>query len=257
MHLSPDSALPPPPKDLPPPGPLPPVAELRARAVGLRPDVAALEQRLAAEQAAVALALKEYKPDFEAMAAYDAFWQPRERDLRPMVGVRMNLPVRFRWRDAAVAEAQARVAQRAAELARLVDQVNLQVQEAYEQAAESERVLRLYRDTTLPTARENVKLAQAEYAVGRVPFLNLIEAQRNLVELRDRYYEVMAEALRRRAALERAIGAPLPLGAPTSAPPATPAKGAEPPKPAPAAPPGRGGSAAPSPGSTEPGPSGT
>ncbi|HET6572918.1 MAG TPA: TolC family protein, partial [Fimbriiglobus sp.] len=83
MHLPPDSPLPPPPKELDVPDPLAPAVELRNRAVGQRPDVVALEQRLAAEQAAVALAIKEFKPDFEAMAGYDAFWQ--ERQLRPMV----------------------------------------------------------------------------------------------------------------------------------------------------------------------------
>ena len=43
-----------------------------------------------------------------------------------------------------------------------------------------------------------------------LPFLNLIEAQRNAVGLRDRYYEALAEAVRRRATLERAVGGPLP-----------------------------------------------
>lgn len=40
-----------------------------------------------------------------------------------------------------------------------------------------------------------------------MPFLNLIEAQRNLVELRDRQFELQAEARRRRAAVDRATGA--------------------------------------------------
>ena len=70
------------------------------------------------------------------------------------------------------------------------------------------RVLELYEKTTLPAARRNVELAISEYAVNKVTFLSLIEAQRNLVELRDRYYEVMAELLRRRAALERVTGGP-------------------------------------------------
>ena len=39
-----------------------------------------------------------------------------------------------------------------------------------------------------------------------MPFLNLVEAQRSRVALRDRYYEAIAEAARRRAALERAAG---------------------------------------------------
>ena len=101
--------------------------------------------------------------------------------------------------------------QRRAELARLVDRVNYEVQEAYEQAVESEKVLALYRDTTLPAARRNVELATTEYAVAKVPFLNLIEAQRNLIELRNRQLETAAELVRRRAALERAVGGLAPM----------------------------------------------
>jgi hypothetical protein len=37
----------------------------------------------------------------------------------------------------------------------------------------------------------------------------LIEAQRNRVALKDRHFEAAAEAIRRRAALERAFGLPL------------------------------------------------
>ena len=36
--------------------------------------------------------------------------------------------------------------------------------------------------------------------------LSLIEAERNFVNLKDRYYETMADYFRRRATLERAIG---------------------------------------------------
>jgi len=208
MHLSPEHPLPPPPKVLGSPSVPPPIAELRERAIRQRPDVRALVQRVAAEEAAVALALKEYKPDFEAMAAYDAWWQSPERALRPMLGLRANLPVRFARRAGAVEEAEARLAQRHAELARLTDRVQFEIQEALEQVRESERILDLFEKTTLPAARRNAELAISEYAVGKVGFLNLIEAQRNLVELRDRYYEVMADLIRRRAALERATGGP-------------------------------------------------
>jgi len=37
----------------------------------------------------------------------------------------------------------------------------------------------------------------------------LIEAERNVIGLRDRYYELVAEYFRRLAALERAVGGPL------------------------------------------------
>ena len=126
-----------------------------------------------------------------------------------MLGVRLNLPVYTSRRCAAVAEAEARVALRRAELARLTDQVNFQVEAAYAQVRRSERSVRLYRDTILKAADANVKAAQTAYATAKIPFLSLVEAQRNAVSLRDRYYEALADYFRRRAALERAAGGPL------------------------------------------------
>jgi outer membrane protein TolC len=209
MHLPPDSPLPPP-SDAVPDAPLTDAARLREAALG-RPDVRAAAARVASEESALALALKEYNPDVEAMAAYDGFWQGAGgRPLQWQVGLRANLPVRYGRRGGAVDEARARVAGRRAELARLTDRINFEVQEAFERVREADEVVKLYEARVLPAAAANVKEAQAGYATGRVPFLNLVEAQRNAVGLRDRYYEAVAEAIRRRAALERAVGAPLP-----------------------------------------------
>lgn len=210
MHLPPDGRLPPPPKDLKPDAVALNAKELRELALTRRPDLRALANRLESERAALALAEREYKPDFEAVAAYDAFWQPMERDLRPMVGLRMNLPVRNARRQGAVAEAAAKLAQRRAEYDRLADQVNYEVQQAIAQLRESERAAKLYQETILPAARENVRAARAGYAATKIPALSLIEAQRNLIMQRERSYEVIADYFRRQATLERAIGGRVP-----------------------------------------------
>lgn len=210
MHLPTHHPLPPAPQQLHLADALPDLPFLQATAVARRPDLQALADRIAADQASLALAYKEFKPDLDVMAAYDAWWQRPEQDLRPQVGVRMNLPVRKDKRYAAIAEARARIAQRQAALERQQDQVNLQVQEAHAQVRESERIVRLYTQTILTAAEANVKAAQSAYVTGKTPFLSLIEAERNLVGLRDRYYEAMADYFRRRAALERAVGGPLP-----------------------------------------------
>ena len=211
LHLPPDSPLPPPPKEVKVADELPDAPTLRATALARRPDLQALADRIAAEEATLGLARKDFYPDFEPFFMYDRFMGnlSENRDLAAMLGVRLNLPVYKARRDAAVAEAVSRIAQRQAELARLTDQVNLQVQEAYARVQRSERSVRLYRDTILRAAEANVKAAQAAYVTGKIPFLSLVEAERNVVSLRDRYYEAVAEYFRRRAALERAVGGPL------------------------------------------------
>jgi outer membrane protein TolC len=212
LHLPSDGPLPPPPAKVELRESLPDASLLRTRALEARPDLKAQRERIRAEQASLGLAHKEFYPDVEVMAAYDSIWQ--EKPLRAQVGVRVNLPVRTERRHAAVNEAEARLAQSLAGLARLTDQVGYQVQQALEQARESEQVVSLYQKTILPAAHQNVKAAQSAYVTGKIPFLSLIEAQRNVVSLQDRYYEALAEYFRRRATLERVAGGPTPPGPP-------------------------------------------
>jgi outer membrane protein TolC len=208
-HLPPDAPLPPP-AELPEPGPTPDAAALRAAALARRPDLRALADRIQADQAALDLARKEYCPDVEAMAAYDSFWQGKddERRLRPQIGLRLNLPLQLDRRRAAVAEAEAKLAQRRAALDRQTDQAAYEVEQAAAQVRESEQTVKLYKDKILPAAEKNKDAALDAYRAGRIPYISLIEAERNIVELRDRYYEALAAWFSRRATLERVSGGP-------------------------------------------------
>lgn len=239
MSLPPESPLPPPAKVLRTPSELPPVHLLREAALARRPDLQALVARIKADSAALALAHKDYYPDVEAMAAYDSFWQAADdqQRLRPQVGLRLNLPIRLDRRQGAVSEAEAQLIQRRASLAREQNQIAFDIQQAYAQVRESEQAVKLYAETILPAARENVKSAQTAYVTGKVPFLTLVEAQRNLVELRDRAFQAGADYERRLATLERVIGGPVPAvrtetktTAPAPPPKPLPVVPSEPPK---------------------------
>jgi outer membrane protein TolC len=203
MHLPPHLPLPPPPKVLAVEGELPDPQALVAQALAQRLDLLKLADQIKAAQAAVKLAYREYYPDIDAMAAYDSFWDnPLQR---PQVAVRVNLPVRLAKRSAAVAEAEARLAELKAQYDRQTDQAGFEVQQAYEQWRESVRIVQLFDKEVLPAARKNVEAARTNYAAGRVPFLTLIEAQRSVVGLQDRYYVATADFFRRRTALQRSL----------------------------------------------------
>src|SRR6185369_7882481 len=107
LHRLPDHPLPAPPQHLTVDEELPGVEELRQRAVEQRPDLAATAARIAAEQNSVALACKEFYPDFEFMGRYDAFWTDHEQ--RPQVGMNVNVPLNQCRRQAAVREAMFRL----------------------------------------------------------------------------------------------------------------------------------------------------
>jgi outer membrane protein, heavy metal efflux system len=208
LHRPADSPLPPPPRQLDVLGDLPPVDSLQLLAVQKRPDLAARQARIQADEANLELADKEFYPDLEVVAKYDAFMP---EDMRSQVGLNLNVPIRHSRRCAALSEAAAKLQQRRAELQAQIDEVHLQVQTAFEMFAEQQTIIRLYAERTLPAAEENTRSAQANYTAGKIDFLRLIEAQRQLYRQQERYQQALADRQRRAAELERAIGGPLSL----------------------------------------------
>lgn len=208
---SPDDYLPSAPANLPTPRLLPPAQELRSAAVFQRPDLGAIAAQIRAEQASIDLARREYYPDLDAFGRYDSFWQPAstQKDLRGQAGLNMNIPLYKQKRAAAVCEATARLAQRRAEYQQRVADIQFQVESAYQEVLESAETLDLYRQRFVPLATQNVASARANYDVGKASFLNLIEAQRQLIDLRDRQQQALADYHRRLAQLQRVVGAPL------------------------------------------------
>jgi outer membrane protein TolC len=208
LNLPPDARLPLPPEELRADETLPEAGALRALALARRPDLRALADRIAADEAALALANKDFYPDFSPFAMYDRFMgnNSQTQPLATMLGVSVNLPVRRSRRFGEVAEAQARLSQRRAELAKQINQVNYEVEQAYAQVTQTQKALRLYEQTVLPKAQANLDAARAAYVPGRINFLTLLEAERSLIGLRDRYYELLASYHSRRATLERVSG---------------------------------------------------
>lgn len=186
--------------------------QLRSLAVQRRPDLASLAAKIEAEQAAVTLAAKEFYPDVEVYGRYDSFWQPAatQAPLRPQVGFNMNVPIYRQKRYAALHEAEFRLSQRRAEYQQRLADIQFEVQDAYEQVLESRQTALLYNDKFLPAAEENLNVARTGYAVGRVNFLALLDAQQQLISVRDKQQQAVAEYYRRLAALERIVGGDVP-----------------------------------------------
>ena len=126
--------------------------------------------------------------------------------MRPQVGMQMNVPLKLSRRSAAVREAEARVQQRRWEYQNLLDSVRFEVQSAHDRASQSREVVRLYEEKILPASQRNIESAQANYTSGRLDFLRLLDAERQLYSQREMYYQAIAECHRRQAELERAVG---------------------------------------------------
>ena len=182
---------------------LPDIGNLQQSAFAQRPDLAALAARVRAEESAVTLALKQYYPDAEFFGRYDSFWQPAstQGDLRGQVGINMNVPLYRSKLQAAVCEAQFRLSQRRAEYQQRQLDIQYEVQAAFEAVQESSQAAELYAKKFLPFAEQNLDVARSNYDVGKTTFLTLAQAQRQLIEVREKYQQNLADYHRRRAEL--------------------------------------------------------
>jgi outer membrane protein, heavy metal efflux system len=203
LHREPNHPLPAPPSQLPVAGALLPAEQLQETAIQSRPDLYAAQARIRAEEANLALAYKEYYPDMNLVAKYDGFM---EDDMRPQVGMEVNVPLGQTKRAAAVREASERLAQRKAERQERLDAVRYEVQTAADRAAQAREVIRIYEEKILPAAQRSAESALANYTSGKLDFLRLLDAERQVFSQQDMYYQAIAEYHRRLAELNRVVG---------------------------------------------------
>jgi outer membrane protein TolC len=210
LRRRPNALLPAAPRRLAATEAVPQPEQLEQIALAGRPDLSALRARVEAEQAAVTLACKQYYPDVEVFGRYDMFWQPTSMaDLRGQIGVSVNLPVYRGKLNAAVNEAMFRLNQRRSEYEQRVLDIQYEVHSAYERLDESRKTVHLYAERIIPASEQNVAVARANYDVGKITFLGLAQAQRQLIELREKQQEAIADDHRRLAELERVLGGPV------------------------------------------------
>jgi outer membrane protein TolC len=207
LHRAADHPLPPPPPKIPLLDALPTTETLQQTAAESRPDLFAGQARIRTEEANLALACKEYYPDLNVIAKYDGFMP---ENMRPEVGMELNVPLQRGRRSAAVREASERLEQRRAEYQDRLDQVRFEVQSAHDRAAQSQRVIRLYEEKILPATQRSVDSALSTYTSGKLDFLRLLDAERQVYAQREMYYQAIAEYHRRMAELDRAVGGSLP-----------------------------------------------
>jgi outer membrane protein TolC len=211
LHRRPELPLPPPPERLPEPAaPDHAAAELQEAAVAARPELAGLDAMIRVREAGRDLALLENRPGLEVMGSYSSMWMDAEH--RWMAGVAVELPLRKEKIAAARTEAETRLAAARTERDAAEMRIRAEVQEAAERYAASLRQLALHRDRLLPATKDQIRAARAGFESGG-SFLALIEAERNLRDAELREHTLLAESWRRKAVLERALGAPAPKGA--------------------------------------------
>ena len=207
LHRPARALLPPPPAELAlPTGTAEPARDPRERDEALegRPELRRADARIRAAGSSVALAEREYFPDFTLSGGYDSMWDMPEH--RAMLGIGLSLPIQLGRRRAAVDEAEARLARERRERDRIEDAVGVEVFEARARVVAARRVLKIYEERLLPAVSDQVAAARSGFETGRSTFASLIEAERSQRSIALRYHIARADLSKRLAGLERARG---------------------------------------------------
>jgi outer membrane protein TolC len=180
--------------------------ELERLALAGRPELKSAELAIERNEQARALAERQYYPDFE-------FAVQRFQNFQAVDGfgavATVNIPFSF-WTkekyDAGVREAKAAAKSARAEYQSWQNLTRFQITEVMAKVTAQQQVADLYRTTILPQAEQNLEAARAGYRTGRAGFLDVIEAERALLEFRLGYYRALTDREIQRAALEQVVG---------------------------------------------------
>jgi outer membrane protein TolC len=190
---------------------LPSIEELERVAIEHRPELAALRKQIAKSGDEGQLARLAMKPDLTVAAGYMLMPTGSASRNAYMAEVTMNLPWLNRARhDGETKQADAATDMAKAELDARTSSVFLEIRQAQIEVRSAQRRVKLYRDTLLPQAEATFKASTAAYQNNRGEFMNLIDSQNLLLDIRTATYKALSEADAGSAQLERAIGATLP-----------------------------------------------
>jgi outer membrane protein, heavy metal efflux system len=168
------------------------------------PELRALRHRIAKEQRAVALAKKSYFPD----VTFGLDFIDINGGSDPVIAsVSVNVPIWYRKYRAAEREARARL--RAAALVSR-ERENTLAAEAKMMLYglhDAERKIALYRDTLIPKATQSIKTTQKAYSSNKASFLDLIDAERIVLEFRLSHERARTDRALKLAELDALTGA--------------------------------------------------
>jgi len=178
LGIRPEQPDPPIPTEFEPTPAKPNFNELQAAAFRHNPRLRQMQAELQMAEAGIRLARLSRVPDFSAGLEADVKASPVM--WRPSLGV--TLPI---WKDKIAAEISAAQAKKSAAQERLSgEEIRLAVDFAEKsfEFREAARNVELYAQDLLPKARQALEVARVSYTSARTEFINLLDAERALLE---------------------------------------------------------------------------
>jgi cobalt-zinc-cadmium efflux system outer membrane protein len=190
------------------PAPIPPLEVLERRALEARPEIRGMDAARRGARAATSLAGQYWLPDISVTLSKDFAAGAVGAPYTTEIG--FGIPLFF-WQHhkGEVSESRHRELELAAASRDLTAQVSQEVHAAHAAASTALRQVAYLRDELLPEAREAYRIASTSYGLGGSSALEVLDAQRTLLDVESQYTDALGASNDARAQLELAVGAPL------------------------------------------------
>jgi cobalt-zinc-cadmium efflux system outer membrane protein len=119
----------------------------------------------------------------------------------------ITVPLWFFTRQAnEVESAQARMAAAEGELSAMRAKTRAEARALFAKTESFAKMLKIYSSALVPQASSTLSSSQSAYAAGRTTFLELLDAERSLFDVRIGYYRNLAKYIENLTRLERVTG---------------------------------------------------
>lgn len=184
------------------------------RAVASRPDLHAQLAQIQASRESRRLAELNYYPDVTLGANYlfvddEGLSPAADGQDALLLSAMVNVPLYRKRLDAAVHEANAKIAADHRRYEGLRDRTLEDVTSLWSEAQSRYDLLELFRRDIIPKAEQTFELSVRAYQVGEVDVLQLLDNLRELLRFERTAYELEARTNQSIAALERIVGGPV------------------------------------------------
>ena len=172
-----------------------------------RPELRGLQRQRASARANERLAQQFFLPDVTLGLSRNNIYGT---DPTYTTSIGIDLPIFF-WQHqrGEVAEAKHREAELAASYRDVIAQVGQDLRNAYATASTAARQVQFLANVLVPSAEEQYRIASTTYGLGGSSALEVIDAQRTLLDAKNQYTTALGALNDAVADLERATGAPL------------------------------------------------
>jgi cobalt-zinc-cadmium efflux system outer membrane protein len=195
--------------------------DLYGKARNNREELQAKLHAVRARRQEVRLAKKQYWPDLNLGFNYifvgdrkdlAGRLNPPQDNGQDAIGIlaSINLPIWYHKLGAGVAEAALKEYGAKAAYAGQEDNVLFELQDAYITLDSLGDQLALYQHALIPQARQSLESSESAYETGKISFLELLDSERFLLNVRYGYAKIKADYLTAQARMERALGEKFP-----------------------------------------------